>query len=1106
MQRKRVVLILILSIVLVIPLVPSTSSSTIINDATDSVNMINDDIPEVIPDSLSIPNESATPAEISWNWAPTTTLYNDPYGTHDNPLNLGDDDGLLCRLSEEYDGSNYQIDLRFRTSTEVYAYQYQNHELRMDFTQVWSFFPEDLRFYVCIATATGTEGTYTFVGQISNPGVYTFDLGNDILFDDSISTPRYLFIRIQGAFEVGGDGTGNSYDFDYLGIAYRYHIPHITDVGWDAAEGNFNLYPHYGLSGRNYAVCSATYDCLDGGSEISSFEYAYDDAVHSGGWTVMYTSGSFVMVYTGIADSSWASLVPSACSISTTSTSRTFTFGVLIEWSHPRGFSLSTPNTIQASTSIVQSLEFHKEYCVYPGLSMQLVPVISESRVNAGSTCTYSGDVAYTGSSVHYWSPLVSEVDIQVRRTSPSPTDWIYTAQPASDGTFTVSPSTASTSGTNTFELRVVADGTTTNLLTTTCSDAVIGDRVIVSSGTIGSDNFNSVYGGGVRNTGQADILFLELEWESSSVPITSATVSWASSENTLSMSYVTDCWEGDTYARSSVGELTYNDLTVIVDGTDFVVVTEPSYSVLWDEIEILTTLIQGGDDHVNIGDTVFIEVTAELVHMGHALDSNSDTLYMNGVEMDHIEGIFRCTISHSNPGQWIFSVDDLNALEDTFGITKIAAGKPSISCAWDTFLVDLSVDDARISVNDIVRIWAHVVRAYDGSSFTDSMGTVILRHAGSSDISMIYSSIDGMWYVDVSQSSANKFTYYIHSILDSAEQIDTIGRSLDFDGIDDYVDCGSDSSLNLTSTLTLSAWFYGDCVDWGPGMYLLAKKDNNNAQYSLYIHSDGSLRFIWQNFVTWEVILQSEISRKDWHHVIVTVSGTILNAWYDGVHVRKDSQLLVPLVSFSSVPLYIGAQKSGASTSYHFQGFISEVRIYDYVLSEIQCDELYRGKSPDNSGMRLHLGRTSIDLSISLWNDLSQFENIGIIHGATVSIGYFPMYDVDVVNPIWDGVIITITGPTSQSLSLGQNASGIYVSAFYAYDGASFDGKFQMNNSLYSYDTPGRRGYTVETISEDTYGITVIILNDDTFAIWVLQQTILHLDTFDRNYFFKGV
>jgi hypothetical protein len=85
----------------------------------------------------------------------------------------------------------------------------------------------------------------------------------------------------------------------------------------------------------------------------------------------------------------------------------------------------------------------------------------------------------------------------------------------------------------------------------------------------------------------------------------------------------------------------------------------------------------------------------------------------------------------------------------------------------------------------------------------------------------------------------------------------------------------------------------------------------------------------------------------------------------------------------------------------------------------------------------------------------------------------------------IWDSLTITITDPTDQRNNVNTNASGIYVSAIYDYDSTSFDGTLTLNHTTYLYATAQKQGYTVSSASGDTYGITTISTNDETYCIW---------------------
>jgi hypothetical protein len=85
----------------------------------------------------------------------------------------------------------------------------------------------------------------------------------------------------------------------------------------------------------------------------------------------------------------------------------------------------------------------------------------------------------------------------------------------------------------------------------------------------------------------------------------------------------------------------------------------------------------------------------------------------------------------------------------------------------------------------------------------------------------------------------------------------------------------------------------------------------------------------------------------------------------------------------------------------------------------------------------------------------------------------------------IWDSLVITITDPVDQRINVGANATGIYVTAVYSYDGALFNGSFILNNTNFVSAVPGRQGYAVITTYGDDYGITAIGIPDFTYCIW---------------------
>ncbi|MFX1482859.1 MAG: hypothetical protein ACFFCP_06675 [Promethearchaeota archaeon] len=101
-------------------------------------------------------------------------------------------------------------------------------------------------------------------------------------------------------------------------------------------------------------------------------------------------------------------------------------------------------------------------------------------------------------------------------------------------------------------------------------------------------------------------------------------------------------------------------------------------------------------------------------------------------------------------------------------------------------------------------------------------------------------------------------------------------------------------------------------------------------------------------------------------------------------------------------------------------------------------------------------------------------------VYGLTV---WFATTSVQQV--IWDSLVITFTDPTDSRIDVGANATGITVSVVHAYDSTAFDGSLILNNSVFQYATPQKQGYTVNSASGGTYGITAIGINDETYCIW---------------------
>jgi len=130
--------------------------------------------------------------------------------------------------------------------------------------------------------------------------------------------------------------------------------------------------------------------------------------------------------------------------------------------------------------------------------------------------------------------------------------------------------------------------------------------------------------------------------------------------------------------------------------------------------------------------------------------------------------------------------------------------------------------------------------------------------------------------------------------------------------------------------------------------------------------------------------------------------------------------------------------------------------------------------------------GTLTLNSSVFVYNEVGK-------HGYTVSsaagddsFGITHIMSNDETWCVWDGLVVTIADPTDQRINVGENATGIAVSAAYAYDGGHYTGDLALNSTTFLYSSVGRRAYTVASAAgNDAYGITAIVTNDVTYCVW---------------------
>ena len=159
------------------------------------------------------------------------------------------------------------------------------------------------------------------------------------------------------------------------------------------------------------------------------------------------------------------------------------------------------------------------------------------------------------------------------------------------------------------------------------------------------------------------------------------------------------------------------------------------------------------------------------------------------------------------------------------------------------------------------------------------------------------------------------------------------VGEALEFDGDGDSVDCGNDTSLDITDEITIEAWVKLASTEW----FYLLEKSYNGANRSNYVVRVATtyVGFHLYNGSAYFIDIDNTVATNigQWHHVVATYDGAIAKAYLDGDKL-SNTQSATGTIATSEHNLLIGRR---IDEKFYFDGTIDEVRIYDRALSEAE-------------------------------------------------------------------------------------------------------------------------------------------------------------------------
>ena len=162
--------------------------------------------------------------------------------------------------------------------------------------------------------------------------------------------------------------------------------------------------------------------------------------------------------------------------------------------------------------------------------------------------------------------------------------------------------------------------------------------------------------------------------------------------------------------------------------------------------------------------------------------------------------------------------------------------------------------------------------------------------------------------------------------------------RSFLFDGVDDYINCGTDSSLKPTSNYSVSGWFKLDDVT---GTKTIISNDNNNG-YMVWV--SGSSLWFYHYDTGWKTLQSNTVLSADtWYHFCITweLSTTTGRLYINGSEDINSTSF--NQVTYLSTPVYIGTY----APSKYFEGSLDEIAVFNTTLSSSDVSSIYNSGTP---------------------------------------------------------------------------------------------------------------------------------------------------------------
>jgi hypothetical protein len=160
-----------------------------------------------------------------------------------------------------------------------------------------------------------------------------------------------------------------------------------------------------------------------------------------------------------------------------------------------------------------------------------------------------------------------------------------------------------------------------------------------------------------------------------------------------------------------------------------------------------------------------------------------------------------------------------------------------------------------------------------------------------------------------------------------------TNSGSFSFDGTNDYMDCGYNSSINNATQWTFECWYRSSSINTEGMLFSTYTNTPSNLGYHIEIYQSKLMLQIWPASTYTQS--STTLSNNVWYQLIVTYNSGSVSYYVNGESAGTASYTFTP----SSANLLIG---KWPTNNYFLNGQLASVRFYNKVISAFEIKQNY--------------------------------------------------------------------------------------------------------------------------------------------------------------------